>query len=204
LGKNGYITNIHDKRFYKSLIIFLIFISYKIFIEKKIMIYFKHIQELVDKNGVKISGPEGSIDNDDIKSTSNSTTDDFIKTSRQATSNFLYRRFWGESEDEVKKSPENPNKISKEKMKSMLEDIFSNKVIDKDLVMRGINDLNTIPDLNSLEKNNPIIVKKVQLLKDIINNNLSGNDIAIIVNYLIKDVNDISYEYKKMLKQNIK
>jgi hypothetical protein len=169
------------------------------------MIYLKQIKELVDKDGTKISGPDGSIDNDDIKSTSNSTTDDFVRTSRQGVSSMLYRRFWGESEDEVVKPVKQTNKVSKEKMKSVLEDIFSKQVFDKDLVMKSINDLNSLPNIDSLEENHPIIVKKVKLLKEIINsNNLSGDETAIIINFLLDGVGPLSYDYKNMLKRKLK
>lgn len=178
----------------------------------------KLINELVDDNGSKIGGYDGAISQDDMVSSSNSTTDEFVKSTRQGMSRYLYRGFYGENEEcdidvpelekEIKSKPNKLKETSKMKMKNVLEDIFATKNIDKDIVDKFKNGeirKNGIPTLDTIKEKNPILVRKVSHLKDIIEKNgLSGDMKAIILNHLLSlDLTDVDGGYKSELKKKL-
>jgi hypothetical protein len=190
--------------------------------------WINNINELVDKDGNKIGGSDGGISKDDAIMTTNSTTDDFVRTSRQGMNRYLYRSFYGEDkngeegleipDEDKKKFKVNPNKkkkndklkeTSREKMSSVLEDIFTKKDFDRDIVDKIKNGeirKNGIPPLDTIRDSNPILIRKVSVLKDNIEkNNASGEEKAVILNYLL-DINlvDIPREYKEELKKKLK
>lgn len=179
------------------------------------MIYSKKLFELVNSDGSKIDGEEGGISPEDEKVTSNSTMDDFIKTSRQGMNRYMYRSFWGEEEsdnveipDEDKDDNEVLESIGKEKMGKVLEDIFTKKSFDTDIVDRIKNKevrLNGIPPLDTIRETNPILIRKVSALKDIIDKNeATGEEKAVILNFLLDiGTHDIPREYKEELKKKL-
>lgn len=177
------------------------------------MIYF--ISELVKSDGTKIGGDE-KIDQSDSYTTSPSkpatTTDDFVRMSRQGMNRHLYRQFWGE-EDSTNKDVEEPkdglDESAKEMMKGVLEDILSGKSIEKDLVDKFKSKevfKNKIPNIEYLKDSNPILIRKVSALKDIIEkNNATGEEKAIILNHLFDmGLTDIPSEYKQLLRKKIR
>ncbi len=201
------------------------------------MIYWNSIiQELVDKEGKKIDGEDGGLSSDDEKTATNSTTDDFVRTSRQGMSRYLYRGFWGEDSedgeelelpdgdesrwpDEDEKSKKKGKKVFSDsksklkesgtkKMKGVLEDIFTKKQFDDDIVKNYRDNqikLNGIPPLDTIRDSNPILIRKVSVLKDNIDkNDATGIEKAIILNHLL-DMNlaDIPREYKEELKKKL-
>lgn len=179
------------------------------------MIYSKNLFELVDSDGSKIGGMDGGMSPEDEKLTSNSTTDDFVKTSRQGMNRYLYRSFWGEEEtddveipDEDKETEEVLESVGKDKMKGMLEDIFTKKSFDTDIVDRIKNrevTLNGIPPLDTIRDTNPILIRKVSALKDIITKNeATGEEKGVILNFLLDmGTNDIPREYKEEIKKKL-
>jgi len=186
----------------------------------------KHIiSELVNKDGSKISGDE-KYNQDDSMTTSPTnppiTTDDYVKSTRQGRSRYLYRSFYGE-EDQTNSDvevPEDDNKSknnlkknlkkeSRDKMDSIIEDIFTKKSFDADMVTRVRDNqvsLNGIPDLESIRETNPILIRKVAALKDIIEkNSATGPEKAVLLNHLLSiDMTDIPSEYKSELKKKIR
>jgi hypothetical protein len=180
------------------------------------------ISELINKDGSKISGDE-KVDQINNMSTSKSTTDDFAKSTRQGVSRYSnYGRVYvGEDEtvdgeikltkkDQKKKSPKTPKKelkeFSKQKMSAIIEDVFTKKDFDREFVQKGKElNLNSIQDIESLRETNPILIRKVSALKDIIEkNSTSGEEKAIIINHILgMDLTDIPYEYKKELKKRL-
>lgn len=177
------------------------------------MIYF--ISELVNSDGTKISGDE-KVDQVNSYTTSPSkpptTTDDYVKMSRQGMNRYLYRQFWGEedsSHEDVETPKEEIEESAKEKMKGVLEDILSGKSVDADLVDRLKSKevfKNGIPPLESLRESNPILIRKVSALKDIIKkNDATGEEKAVILNYLFEiGLTDIPSEYKELLRKKIR
>jgi hypothetical protein len=183
----------------------------------------KIINEFVDEDGNKIGGDDGAISVDDAVSASDYTTDDFVRTSRQGMSRYLYRSFYGEEETEeeeldVPKSDKKKAKkfkkkglkeTSKQKMRGVLEDIFTKQDFDRDIVDRYKNSgitRNGIPPLDTIRDTNPILIRKVSLLKDIMDkNDATGEEKAVIFNHLL-DMNlvDIPREYKEELKKKLK
>ena len=103
------------------------------------------------------------------------------------------------------------NKISessKNKMKNMVEDIvdkkFPKEVVDKIKKYGDINK-NGIPDIEIISEENPLLVRKVKNLIDIISKNqATGEQKGVILNFLINNIGtiDIPMEYKQeMLKK---
>ena len=107
-------------------------------------------------------------------------------------------------------SPINPKlrESGKNKMNSLIEDIFTKKDFDKEFVEKRKKDLrlNGIESLESIRETNPILIRKVGTLKDIIEkNSASGEEKAIILNFLLDiDLTDVPQQYKEELKKKIR
>ena len=90
----------------------------------------------------------------------------------------------------------------------MVEDIvnkkFSKEVLDKVKINGDINK-NGVPDIEIISDENPLLVRKVKNLIDIISKNqATGEQKGMILNYLINNIGstDIPMEYKsEMLKK---
>lgn len=97
---------------------------------------------------------------------------------------------------------------SKKKMKSMVEDIvdkkFPKEVVDK---IKKYGDIrkNGVPDIEIISDENPLLVRKVKNLIDIVEKNqATGEQKGVILNFLINNIGtiDIPTEYKQeMLKK---
>lgn len=182
------------------------------------------ISELINKDGSRISGNK-KIDQFNNMTASNSTTDDMVGTSKQGISFFnnFGRVYVGEDDEiEVKtnkkdkpKQPKTPpnkgdkklRRVAKDKMVSLVEDIFTKKDFDREFVDNKPKDLklNGIQDISSIRDTNPILIRKVGALKDMIEkNSASGEEKAVIINFLLSmDTTDIPYEYKQELKKKL-
>lgn len=184
------------------------------------------LKELVNKFGAPIGG-DYRIDQDDSMTTSPTTppttTDDAIKYQRQGPNRFMYRSFAREDNEENKdvklskkdKIKKHPKKAKQEieessrfKMDELLEDIIDKKSFDRDILdklKQSRMESNGIPDIETIKETNPILIRKVMALKDIIEkNNATGEEKAIILNYLLGlDMTDIPSVYKQKLKNKI-
>lgn len=97
---------------------------------------------------------------------------------------------------------------SKKKMKNMVEDIvdkkFPKEVVDK-IKKYGDVRKNGVPDIEIISEENPLLVRKVKSLVDIIEKNqATGEQKGVILNFLINNIGtvDIPTEYKQeMLKK---
>jgi len=188
------------------------------------------LSELIDKDGSRIGGdmPINQIDN---MTTSKLTTDDFIRMSRQPKNadneyGLGYRVYYGENDDtnddletpekefkkpkKPKKSKKSKNKIkenSRIKMNSLIEDIFTKKDFDREFIDK-VKDLrlNGIQNIDAIRDTNPILIRKVSSLKELIEkNNATGEEKAILLNFLLDmDMSDIPVEYKEELKKKFK
>ena len=99
---------------------------------------------------------------------------------------------------------------SKNKMKSMVEDIvdkkFPKEVVDKIKKYSDINK-NGIPDIEVISEENPLLVRKVKNLIDIITKNqATGEQKGVILNFLVNNIDtiDIPSEYKKEIIKKIR
>ena len=107
-------------------------------------------------------------------------------------------------------SPKNPKlkESGKNKMNSLIEDIYTKKDFDKEFVEKRKKDLrlNGIESLESIRETNPILIRKVGTLKDLIEkNSASGEEKAVILNFLLDiDMTDVPQQYKEELKKKIR
>lgn len=125
-------------------------------------------------------------------------------------SNSSATSYMSDSKDDEEKGKEKKSKYSlgKKKMKSMVEDIvdkkFPKEVLDNIKKYGDINK-NGIPDIDIISEENPLLVRKVTNLIDIIEKNqATGEQKGVILNYLINNIGtiDIPIEYKnEMLKK---
>jgi len=91
---------------------------------------------------------------------------------------------------------------SKDKMKGMVEDIVTKKVT-KDIFNLKKNE---IPDIDAVAEENPILVRKLKNLIDIVSlNQATGEQKGIILNFLVSNIDtvNIPVEYKKEIIKNL-
>lgn len=115
-----------------------------------------------------------------------------------------FLKWWKDKPSKLKES-------SKKKMKDIVEDIISAKKFPKDVLDKFKEktdlDKNGIPDIDIVSEENPILVRKVKNLMDIIQKNqANGEQKGIILNFLINNINvtDIPVEYKQELLKKLK
>lgn len=191
----------------------------------------KSIEELVDADGGIISGDEkynkgseiktGPINQPDDEKGVPTTTDDFAATSIQPR-NWWWSLSYGYGQGKGK-SPIGSNigmhsdnyeldesELTEEQMmKNMVEDILSKKSSNQDLVKKSENsDVNRgeIPDVSKIEDTKMIAVGKTKdLVASIKDGNLSGEDLAILLNFVLynTDTTEIPSEYKNILRKLI-
>jgi hypothetical protein len=102
---------------------------------------------------------------------------------------------------------------SKEKMKSLVDEILTKRRIPKDVVQRTneedlMHDVE-IPEIGELKKTyeKPIVVRKLNSLMDIINKEgIYGDQVAIILNHLLNsvDISKIDKEHRELLGDKLK
>jgi hypothetical protein len=188
------------------------------------------LSELVNKNGSKIGG-DYKIDQINSMTTSPSeppvTTDDYMKATKQGKSLYMFRSFYTEDDetnDDLKEPKEDIKKkkglkkINKkkkkklkesdsDKLKSLIEDVFTKKDFDNEFVEKKDASIKRgeIPNLEFIRETNPILIRKVSALKEIIEKNISsGEEIAVVLNHLLDlDLSDVPSEYKKILKNKL-
>lgn len=188
------------------------------------------LSELVNKNGSKIGG-DYKIDQINSMTTSPSeppvTTDDYMKATKQGKSLYMFRSFYTEDDetnDDLKEPKEDIKKkkglkkinkkkktklkeVDSNKLKSLIEDVFTKKDFDNEFVEKKDVSIKRgeIPNLEFIRETNPILIRKVSALKEIIEKNISsGEEIAVVLNHLLDlDLSDVPSEYKKILKNKL-
>jgi len=176
----------------------------------------KDLEELVDADGSPIGDTEGSdrtpVNNSEIETSPQGTSDDHASNAIQPNRYFYGyggsayshgSRGGGMAESDV-------DKVAESKMKKIIEDLID-KGEDRDMVRR-FNDSdvnrNKIPDLEELSttRQKPIVARKAQeLLKSFDMNRLNGEEVGIVINYILTNVNlsEIPQDYKTLLRKNI-
>ena len=119
------------------------------------------------------------------------------------------KEYWAKT----KKMPWQPKKKpkikqeSRNKMSSLVEDVFTKKDFDREFVKNGGNNMTTkeIGNLDSIRETNPILIRKVGALVDIIEkNSTSGEEKAVILNHILNmDLTDIPQNHKEILKRKL-
>jgi hypothetical protein len=188
------------------------------------------LKEFVNKSGSRIKG-DYRIDQVNSMTTSPAsppvTTSDYVNSTRQGMSRYMYRSFYGENdetndaeipeEDKQKKYPKKGKKkvvkklkeSSKVKLDELINDIITKKNFDSDIINKIKTSelrLNAMPSLDIVKETNPILVRKVIALKDILDKNEpTGEELAIILNYILDtDMSKIPNQYKEELKKKIR
>lgn len=200
---------------------------------KKAIIEGKSINEFVDDDGGMISGDErfnmgseiktGPINQPDDDHGIATTTDDFAASSIQPR-NWWWSLSYGYGQGKGKSpigsnigiGPDDSNldesiietELTKEQMmKNMVEDLLSKKTSTHDLVKKSENsDVNRgkIPDITNIEETKMIVVGKTKdLLNAIKDGNLDGQELAIVLNYILynTDTSTVPQDYKSILRK---
>lgn len=175
----------------------------------------KELDELVDADGSPIGGDNNSgnytpTNDSEIETAPQGTSDDHANAAIQP--NRLYYGLDGGSYSHGAhvRGESVEDRIAEAKMKKIIEDL-TNKVTDREMVKRKNNsdvNRNSIPDLEELSTtyNKPIVSKKAQaLLNTFEMNNLNGEEIGIVINYILTnvDLSSIPQDYKNILKRTI-
>lgn len=111
--------------------------------------------------------------------------------------------------DGIGESLEEGELTAEQNMKNMVEDILSKKSNSQDLVNKKFNsdvNRNKIPDIEELSDTKMIITSKLKdLIKSIDSSNLSGEEVGIILNYLMSSVNTskIPSDYKNIIRKQL-
>lgn len=177
------------------------------------------LEELVDADGSPIGDSKGSDRNptndSEIETAPQGTSDDHANAAIQP--NRYFYGFGGtayshghrvQAAESVEKSEK--DKLAEAKMRDMIENLAT-RANDRDMVKRykdtDVN-RNEIPDLEELATTykKPIVAKKAEgLLRTFEMNRLNGEEIGIVINYLLTniDLNDVPNDYKNLLKRNI-
>jgi hypothetical protein len=179
--------------------------------------YEQEIEELVDTDGSAIGDKKGSDRNPtndtEIEVPDQQTSDEFATQAIQP--NRYYYGIGGtayshgarvQSEGELSES-----ELAEAKMKDMIENLMGNRTDNRDMVKKyrdsDVN-RNEIPDMEELATTyqKPIVVKKTQeILKTMEMNKLSGEEVGIVINYILNnvDLNQIPQDYKRLLRKNL-
>ncbi len=107
----------------------------------------------------------------------------------------------------TKKKKRKIKESDSDKIKSLIENVFTKKDFDNEFVEKKDISIKKgeIPNLEFIRETNPILIRKVSALKEIIEKNISsGEEIAVVLNYLLGlDLTDVPTEYKKILKNKL-
>jgi len=168
------------------------------------------LDELVDADGSPIEGDRNPVNNSEIETAPQQTTDDFANSAIQPNRYFYGLGGTAYSHGQHIQAESEKNRVAEEKMKKIIEDL-TNKSGDREMVKRyKDNDVNRneIPDLEELSTKyqKPIVAKKAQeLLKTFEMNQLTGEEIGIVINYILTNINiaDIPMDYKSLLRKSI-
>lgn len=135
------------------------------------------IDELVGSTGAPISGDEVNVNNSEIKTAPQATTNDFANIAIQPN-RYLYNVGGsGYSRGANFNGMESVNKIAKDKMINLLENIPFES--EEPIIDKNNNDVNDVDELS------PNVINKLKGLADTVEkNNLNQNDSKTVVDYL--------------------
>lgn len=195
------------------------------------------INELVDKDGVRLGGNNVKLSVDNSVSASNSTIDPMYnpKSGRQLKNATAQQRQQGyrkspyslvplptmtpgrdpsidymDDEEELSNPKKGLEDKSKQKMEEYVEDIVTKK-FSKDVLskVKSSDDIrrNGVPDVEVIAQENPVLVRKVKNLIDVIEKNqATGEQKGMILNYLINNIGmvDVPSEFKQEMAKKLR
>jgi len=178
------------------------------------------LDELVDGDGTFISGDKSYETTSQVSTSKAQTMDKFVTTARQRYRwPYIYGGTPYSSGNRISGMEDFDDNINDDEMideatlraQKMVEDIIQNQKQQKGFVSKNnITDINRnkIPDIDELSTrfNKHNISSNLQsLIKGINSESLSGEEKAIILNYVMDNIgiNDIEVDYKNILKSKI-
>jgi hypothetical protein len=202
---------------------------------KKQVAEVKSIEEFVNDDGGIISGDEKFNKGSDVKTGPINTDPEDIKgvavdTDKHRASAIQPRNWWwslsygygqgrGKSpigsnigyhgDGELGESIDESELTAEQKMRNMVEKFLTKRSSSTDLVKKNSNgdiNRNDIPDIEELEDTKMIVVGKVKdLIDSITSANLNGEEIGMIVNYMITNMDTaaIPSDYKNIIKTQL-
>lgn len=200
---------------------------------KKMVIESNSIEEFVNDDGSMISGDERYNKGVDVKTGPINMPGDekgiAVDTDKHAAQAIQPRNWWwslsygygqgkgkspigsnignGPESDTFGESIDESELTSEQRMKKMVEDILSRQSDNQDLVKRRSNsdvNRNGIPDIKDLSDTKMIVVGKLKDLLDTIeSSNLSGEEVGVVLNYLLTTINSsqIPSDYKNIIRK---
>jgi hypothetical protein len=149
----------------------------------------EEIDELVNALGGPISGDEKSVNNSEIETAPQATSDDFNRVAVQPNRYLFNVNSVGPRVSGVN-AAESVNKIAKDKMFSLLEDLPATPID------AGLGNPEKISDMNNnkvvdVKELPPNVASKLNMLIDSVDNNkLNSEQITIILNTILTNVGD--------------
>ena len=175
----------------------------------------KRLDELIGTNGALIS-PTNNYKQSRNFIKSKKTTDDYVRNSTQGPeAYFIYGGpYYGINYSYIV-NEEDDLLESEDSMKSLVDEIIRNKKdISRDVVKKIkeediLKEPTSIPDISELKDvyEKPIVIRKINSLLDLIHKeNINGDELAILLNYLIDNIGleSISEEHKELIGDKIK
>lgn len=160
----------------------------------------KGIDELIDANGSFVSGDYNPNRREIFVGVNRpETSREFAMFTAQGP-RYYYTPHYGASKVYTRES------VAENKMKGMIEDIVNGKFNNYDIVDNFNNDIPELKELKN-EHQRPIIARKAKYLGEMMEREgLSGEEIAIVINYLLSIVKSesIPSTYKRILINKIK
>jgi len=179
----------------------------------------EELEELVNADGSPIEGSKVDVNDTEIETAPQQTSDEFAASAIQPNRYFYGiggtgyshgARVQSEGEGEELEESVGLDEVARAKMRKMVEDLLSTKNGDNLVSKYKDTDINRndIPDLSDLAQSyqKPIPAKKAQEMLDTIQkNNLNGEEVAIILNFMINniDTSQIPNDFRRMIKNNL-
>lgn len=169
------------------------------------------IEELVDADGSPIEGDRNPTNDSEIETAPQATSDDHAKNAIQPNRYYYGVGGTAYSHGARVQSESEIDEVARRKMEDMIENLIGQRAGDTDMVKRyqdtDVN-RNQIPDLEELATTfqKPVVAKKAQeVLKTMEMNNLSGEEVGIVINYILTnvDLSQVPRDYKALLKKNL-
>lgn len=173
----------------------------------------KNINELVNSDGGFIEGDRNVTNNSEIETgpvqapfNDDSDYEKGISTTTDRASRYRAPKFWWNSYfggTAYSHGVRNSSTIQENDYKQMIKELLSQKSPDNDVVTKYLDtdiNKNNIPDLEELS--NPAAVNKTKDFLNVIkNNHLTAEQIAIMINYILKnvDIKQIPNNYKNII-----
>lgn len=159
---------------------------------------------------ITVDTPKSFDDTSDYDPDIPQTTDDFVQKTQNKGKWWVNVGYGGTPYSRGFKGTmvaENSDEVAKGKMLKMIKELLQNKTSDNEIVDKtSYSDVNrnNVPDIQEL--NNSVVISKTnEFLNTVNSNDLSGEDLGVIINHILTNVNlkDIPTDYKNLIKRNL-